>query len=153
MSSSEIVLFYPQVKEWERYGLLTNDKNLSNWVIRVAEDFLSPVYEFMKQLLTAKSLLHVDETYAQIIHRSDGKSGQPNAYNWFFRSVPCQGPTIILFHSSLSRSQSVLETFTADFKLIPQIYLLEKKVQDFLESKIICASVIITTLISESIPL
>lgn len=107
---------YRQVKEWERYGLLTNDKNLSNWVIRVAEDFLSPVYEFMKQILTAKSLLYVDETYAQIINRSDGKSGQSNAYNWVFRSVPCQGPTIVLFHSSLSRSRSVLETFTADFK-------------------------------------
>ncbi|WP_299095867.1 IS66 family transposase zinc-finger binding domain-containing protein, partial [uncultured Metabacillus sp.] len=25
---------YRQVKEWDRYGLNTNDKNLSNWVIR-----------------------------------------------------------------------------------------------------------------------
>ncbi|WP_255726480.1 IS66 family transposase [Sporosarcina sp. ACRSM] len=33
---------YHQVKEWERYGLLTNDKSLSNWVIRAAEDCLSP---------------------------------------------------------------------------------------------------------------
>ena len=107
---------YRQVKEWERCGLLTNDKNLSNWVIRVSEDFLSPVYEFMKQILTAKSILHVDETYAQIINRSDGKSGQSSAYNWVFRSVPCQGPTIVLFHSSLSRSRSVLKTFIADFK-------------------------------------
>lgn len=29
---------YRQVKEWERYGHLTNDKNLSNGVIRIAED-------------------------------------------------------------------------------------------------------------------
>ena len=78
---------YRQVKEWERSGLLTNDKNLSNWVIRVAEDWLLPIYEQMKQILTSKSVLHVDETYAQIIKRSDGKSGQSNAYNWVFRSV------------------------------------------------------------------
>ena len=107
---------YRQVKEWLRCGLLTNDKNLSNWVIRVSEDFLSPVFNFMKQVLTAKSILHVDETYAQIINRSDGKPGQSNAYNWVFRSVPCQGPTIVLFHSSLSRSRSVLEDFTVNFK-------------------------------------
>lgn len=107
---------YRQVKEWERHGLFTNDKNLSNWVIRVSEDFLSPVFELLKQLLTAKSILHVDETYAQIINRSDGKSGQSNAYNWVFRSVPCQGPTIVLFHSSLSRSRSVLKDFTENFK-------------------------------------
>ena len=27
---------YRQVKEWIRHGLETNDKNLSNWVIRVS---------------------------------------------------------------------------------------------------------------------
>jgi len=107
---------YRQVKEWERYGLLTNDKNLSNWVIRAAEDWLLPVYELMKQILMAKSVLHVDETYAQIIKRSDGKSGQSNAYNWVFRSVPSQGPIIILFQSALSRGRSVLSDFTTGFK-------------------------------------
>ncbi|WP_382285286.1 hypothetical protein [Heyndrickxia sporothermodurans] len=38
----------------------------------------------------AKSVLHIDETYGQIINRSDGKSGKTNAYNWVFRSVPSQ---------------------------------------------------------------
>ena len=70
----------------------------------------------MKKILIAKSVLHVDETYAQIIKRSDGKCGQSNAYNWVFRSVPSQGPIIILFQSALSRSRTVLEEFTAGFK-------------------------------------
>lgn len=73
---------YRQVKEWNRYGLLTNDKNLSNWVIRIAEDWLHPIYHRMKELLMKKSILHIDETYAQILNRSDGKSAQSNAYNW-----------------------------------------------------------------------
>lgn len=107
---------YRQVREWERNGLLTNDKNLSNWVIRVAEDWLLPVYEKMKNVLMTKSCMHVDETYGQIIHRSDGKSGQSNAYNWVFRSVPSQGPIIVLFHSALSRGRAVLEDFTTNFK-------------------------------------
>lgn len=102
---------YRQVKEWDRYGLMTNDKNLSNWVIRVAHDWLWPIYERMKGFMMAKSVIHVDETYGQIINRSDGKSGQSNAYNWVYRSVPSQGPTMVLFHSSLSRARSVLEAF------------------------------------------
>lgn len=106
---------YRQVKEWERYGLHTNDKNLSNWVIRVAHDWLMPVYEYMKTLMMSKSILHVDETYSKIIHRSDGKSGQSNAYNWVYRSMPCQGPPIILFQSSLSRARSTLESFTEGY--------------------------------------
>lgn len=106
---------YRQVTEWVRYGLDTNDKNLSNWVILVSHDWLLPVYERMKVLLLNKSILHVDETYSQIINRSDGKSGQSNAYNWVYRSVPCQGPLIVLFQSSLSRARSVLEGFIKEF--------------------------------------
>jgi transposase len=102
---------YRQVKEWNRYGLDTNDKNLSNWVIRASHDWLLPIYERMKKMMITKSVLHVDETYGQIINRSDGKSGQTNAYNWVYRSVPSQGPTMTLFQSSLSRARSVLESF------------------------------------------
>lgn len=106
---------YRQVNEWARYGLDTNDKNLSNWVVRAAHDWLLPIYERMKDMMMSKSVLHVDETYSQIIHRSDGKSGQSNAYNWVYRSVPSQGPLIILFQSSLSRARSVLESFTQGY--------------------------------------
>lgn len=107
---------YRQVKEWERSGLMTNDKNLSNWVIRVAEEWLYPIYDQMKNVLMTKSFLHIDETYAQILMRSDGKSGQTNAYNWVFKSIPSQGPVIVLFHSALTRSRNVLEELTKNFK-------------------------------------
>lgn len=112
---SQFLPLYRQVKEWERYGLNTNDKNLSNWVIRTSHDWLFPIYEQMKQLMMSKSILHVDETYGQIINRSDGKSGQSNAYNWVYRSVPSQGPIMNLFQSSLSRARSVLEGFIEGF--------------------------------------
>ena len=107
---------YRQVNEWERHGLHTNDKNLSNWVIRVAEDWLQPLYDLMKQLLTAKSVLHLDETYSQIIKRSDGKPAQSNAYNWVSRSVQSEGPVIVLFKSALSRGRAILEDFIRGFK-------------------------------------
>lgn len=107
---------YRQVKEWERSGLLTNDKNLSNWVIRVAEEWLLPIYDRMKEVLLSKSILHIDETYAQILNRSDGKPGQSNAYNWVFKTVPSQGPVIVLFQSALSRGRTVLEEFTTNFR-------------------------------------
>ena len=107
---------YRQVNEWERHGLHTNDKNLSNWVIRVAEDWLQPLYDLMKQLLTTKSVLHVDETYAQILKRSDGKSAQSNAYNWVCRSVQSEGPIIVLFKSALSRGRAILENLISGFK-------------------------------------
>ena len=70
----------------------------------------------MKQALTEKSNLHVDEMYVQIINRFDGKSGQSNTYNRVFSSIPGQGLIIVLFQSALFRSRSVLEGFTNGFK-------------------------------------
>ncbi|WP_425393923.1 IS66 family transposase [Caryophanon tenue] len=107
---------YRQVNEWARYGLLTNDKNLSNWVIRVAEDWLKPLYDLMQQLLTAKSVLHIDETYAQILKRSDGKPAQSNAYNWVCRTVASEGPVLVLFKSALSRGRAILADLVRGFK-------------------------------------
>ena len=46
---SQYLPLYRQVKEWDRYGLNTNDKNLSNWVIRASHDWLLPIYEHMKR--------------------------------------------------------------------------------------------------------
>ncbi|WP_077296918.1 IS66 family transposase [Virgibacillus pantothenticus] len=111
----QYVPLYRQVKERERYGLNTNDKNLSNWVIRTSHDWLLPIYDQMKHKMMSKSILHVDETHGQIINRSDGKSGQSNAYNWVYRTVPSQGPTIVLFQSALSRARSVLKSFIEDY--------------------------------------
>jgi transposase len=112
---SQYLPLYRQVKEWEPYGLVTNDKNLSNWVIRASTDWLLPIYERMKQVMMTKTLLHVDETYGQIINRSDGKPGQANAYNWLYRTMLSQGPIITLFQSSLSRARTVLESFIEGF--------------------------------------
>lgn len=107
---------YRQVNELKRMGLETNDRNLSNWVIRVADDWLRPIYEEMKNVLSAKTLLHIDETTAQVLNRSDGKKAQSHAYNWVFRTVPTEGPVIILFHHALTRSREVLKEYLMDFQ-------------------------------------
>ncbi|MER2192996.1 MAG: IS66 family transposase [Solibacillus sp.] len=107
---------YRQVKEWARAGFITNDKNLSNWVIRTATEWLLPIYEEMKNVLSTKSLLHIDETVAQVLNRSDGKRAQSNAYNWVFRTVPTEGPVIILFEHALTRSRAVLEKYLTGFE-------------------------------------
>lgn len=106
---------YRQVKEWDRYGLSTSDKNLSNWVIKASEKWLEPIYDLMRLELQKKNILHVDETYSKVIKRSDGKSGQSNAYNWVYRSLKVEGREIILFQSSLTRSKIVPEEFLNTF--------------------------------------
>ncbi|MDM5246511.1 transposase [Lysinibacillus sp. G4S2] len=50
------------------------------------------------------------------MNRSDGKRAQSNAYNWVFRTVPTEGPVIILFEHALTRSRTVLEEYLANFE-------------------------------------
>ena len=55
-----------------------------------------------------------------------------HAYNWVYRGVPSQGPTIVLFDSALSRSLAVLERFTEGYKgtIICDGYSAYGKLQD-----------------------
>lgn len=112
----QYIPLYRQVKEWERNGLITNDKNLSNWVIRSTKEWLIPVYQYLESVMNHRSLMHCDETTAQVLNRSDGKSPQSTAYNWVRRSLPIEGPVIVLFHHALSRGRAVLDQLTSDFK-------------------------------------
>ncbi|WJY26114.1 IS66 family transposase [Sporosarcina trichiuri] len=107
---------YRQVKEWARYGLQTNDKNLSNWVINASNQWLTPLYRRMIELALNRTILHVDETTSQVIHRSDGKPASSKAYNWVYKTVPCQGPPLVIFKHSLSRAKEVLKNFLSGFK-------------------------------------
>ena len=102
---------YRQVNEWARYGLDTNDKNLSNWVIRASHDWLLPIYERMKALMMAKSILHVDETMHKLSIVPMVSQVNPMPITGCIEACHAQGPTIILFQSALSRARSVLETF------------------------------------------
>lgn len=107
---------YRQVKEWARHGLMTNDKNLSNWVILSTEEFLSVIYEKLNEKLKLKNILYVDETTGKVIKRSDGKSGASTAYTWLYKSSPTEGPIIVLFQSALTRQKTVFTDFVEDFK-------------------------------------
>ncbi|GKV67503.1 hypothetical protein NCCP2716_00010 [Sporosarcina sp. NCCP-2716] len=66
--------------------------------------------------MTCRNVLHVDETYAQVIHISDGKTGQSKAYNWVCRTVPSQGPLMALIRSALSRSRDASRSFIPGYK-------------------------------------
>ena len=79
------------------------------------QSWLTPIYERMKMFMLAKSILPVDETTGKVIHRTDGKSDLSHAYNWIYRGSPYQGPTIVLFQSSLSCARTALQSVFCSF--------------------------------------
>ena len=45
------VPLYRQEQEWNRAGVRLSRQTMSNWVLRVAEDWLKPVYEELHRRL------------------------------------------------------------------------------------------------------
>ena len=103
------VPLYRQVNDWKLTGLEVSRNNLANWVILGSRDYLSPIYELLLDDLRSRDILHGDETKYQILHRSDGKPGTSESRLWCFHTLLAEEKPITLYHSSLTRSQTVIE--------------------------------------------
>ncbi|WP_267491438.1 IS66 family transposase [Enterococcus sp. CWB-B31] len=108
--------YHRQEKEWQRYGLAISRRTLSNWSIRICEEWLSLIYEAMRQTLVTEQVLSADETVYQILHREDGKPSTSDARIWVFRTSEKAVHPIILYHSSETRKYEVVESFLKGFK-------------------------------------
>lgn len=76
---------YRQEQELNRRGIKLSRQTMSNWILRAAEDYLTPVYERLHQELLTREVLHADETTLQVLHEP-GKKPQSQSYMWLYRT-------------------------------------------------------------------
>ena len=96
------VPLYRQEQEFQRSDILLSRQTMSNWLLRVAEDWLEPVYERMKALLLEHKVLHADETTLQVL-REPGKTAQSKSYMWLYRTSGDAVHPIVLYEYQPSR--------------------------------------------------
>lgn len=58
---------------------------MSNWILRAADDWLTPVYNEMHRRLVQEKVLHADETTLQVL-KEPGKTSQSKSYMWLYRT-------------------------------------------------------------------
>lgn len=58
---------------------------MSNWILRAAADYLTPVYNALHRELLHREVLHADETTLQVLHEP-GKKPQSESYMWLYRT-------------------------------------------------------------------
>ncbi len=97
------VPLYRQEKDFKRMGAELKRDMMANWVIRSSEYWLKPLYEKMHQQLLKCSVLMSDETTWQVNHE-DGKKASSKSYIWIHRSGNCEGPPIVLYKYTSTRS-------------------------------------------------
>ena len=76
---------YRQEQDWERKGIPLSRQTMANWLIRATNDWLMPIYDYLKELLLEHQVLHGDETTLQVLHE-EGKTATQKSYMWVYRT-------------------------------------------------------------------
>ena len=74
-----------QEKIWQRDGFALSRATMANWIIKVAEKWLKPLYKLMKKQLLASNVIYADETVVQVL-KEEGKTPQSDSRMWVYGS-------------------------------------------------------------------
>ncbi|ODA38834.1 transposase [Desulfosporosinus sp. BG] len=108
------VPLYRQERDFRRMGAALKRDTMANWAIRCAEDWLKLLYDRMHEQLLKCGIIMSDETTWQV-NREPGKKASSKSYIWIHRSGSYEGPPIILYEYTRSRSGDHAKEFLAGF--------------------------------------
>lgn len=105
---------YRQEQEWNRAGVRLSRQTMSNWVLRVAEDWLKPVYEELHRRLLQRQVLHADETTLQVL-KLEGRTARSKCYMWLYRTSGDAEHPIVLYEYRPTRRAENAAAFLEGF--------------------------------------
>ena len=131
------VPLYRTEKEFERYGLSINRRNMAYWMIRLAEEYLGILYDYLHQKLYGYHVIQADETPCLV--NKDGRPAGSKSYMWVYRSgYLYQEEQIVLYEFQKTRNASHPREFLKNYSGICvtdgyQVYhTLEKEKEDLI---------------------
>lgn len=131
------VPLYRTEKEFERYGIRVNRKNMAHWMIRLAEEYLGVMYDFLHRKLYGYHVIQADETPCLV--NKDGRPAGSKSYMWVYRSgYLYQKEQIVLYEFQKTRNASHPREFLKNYSGICvtdgyQVYhTLEKEKEDLI---------------------
>ncbi len=106
---------YRQEQELNRQGISLSRQTMSNWILRAAEDYLTPVYEQLHRELLSRDVFHADETTLQVLHEPD-KKPRSESYMWLYRTSGDTDKPIVLYEYQPGRGAKHPKEFLSGFK-------------------------------------
>ena len=99
------VPLYRLEQEFQRYGLQITRQNMANWCIRLAEKYLSILYDHLHEELYFYHVIQADETPVLVNH--DGRKAGSKSWMWVYRSGHLyQKRQIVLYEYQQTRNAS-----------------------------------------------
>ena len=99
------VPLYRLEQEFQRYSLQITRQNMANWCIRLAEEYLSILYDHLHEELYFYHVIQADETPVLVNH--DGRKAGSKSWMWVYRSGHLyQDRQIVLYEYQQTRNAS-----------------------------------------------
>lgn len=99
------VPLYRLEQEFQRYDLQITRQNMANWCIRLAEKYLSILYDYLHKELYFYHVIQADETPVLVNH--DGRGAGSKNWMWVYRSGHLyQKQQIVLYEYQQTRNAS-----------------------------------------------
>lgn len=99
------VPLYRLEQEFQRYSLQITRQNMANWCIRLAEEYLSVLYDHLHKELYSYHVIQADETPVLVNH--DGRKAGSKSWMRVYRSGHlCQDRQIVLYEYQQTRNAS-----------------------------------------------
>ncbi|MBR5564605.1 MAG: IS66 family transposase [Roseburia sp.] len=108
------VPLYRLEQEFTRYGLTIPRKNMANWMIRLGEEYLAILYDYLHQKLYDYHVIQADET--PVLVNRDGRPAGSKSYMWVYRSGHMYtDKQIVLYDYHETRNSSHPREFLKDY--------------------------------------
>lgn len=106
---------YRQERDFKSlFGVEICRGTLANWIIENAEEFFTPLCDYMKRKLISGKYAMADETPLQVLKEPDRRP-ESKSYMWVFRSGEFDEQQIVLFHYSETRAGDNAKDFLDGF--------------------------------------
>lgn len=129
------VPLYRLEKEFERYGLAITRQNMANWMIRLADEYLGVMYDYLHMKLYGFHVIQADET-PELVNK-DGRPAGSKSFMWVYRSgYMYSDEQIVLYEYQRTRNASHPRQFLKDYSGVCvtdgyQVYhTVEKELED-----------------------
>lgn len=129
------VPLYRLEQEFRRYGLNITRQNMANWCIRLSEEYLSVLYDYLHKEIYSYHVIQADET--PVLVNRDGRKAGAKSYMWVYRSGHMyKDRQIVLYEYQLTRNASHPREFLKGYQGICvtdgyQVYhTLEKELEE-----------------------
>lgn len=100
--------------EYKSIGLNISTQNMSNWVMKAADEYLYIVYDFLHAALYRYHVLQADETPVKV--SKDGRPANSKSYMWVYRTGKMYAPSIILYEYQRDRKANHPDEFLKGYE-------------------------------------